>query len=51
MIVPMLQPNDAVIVMSNGGFGGIHRKLLNALAGKTASSGQSSAFSFPTTSK
>ena len=26
------RPGDLVVVMSNGGFGGIHRKLLQALA-------------------
>ena len=26
------QPGDHILVMSNGGFGGIHGKLLNALA-------------------
>jgi len=30
-LLPRLQPGDAVIVMSNGGFGGIHRKLLERL--------------------
>ncbi|WP_028310613.1 UDP-N-acetylmuramate:L-alanyl-gamma-D-glutamyl-meso-diaminopimelate ligase [Derxia gummosa] len=28
------QPGDRVLVMSNGGFGGVHHKLLEALAGK-----------------
>ncbi|HWP84716.1 MAG TPA: UDP-N-acetylmuramate:L-alanyl-gamma-D-glutamyl-meso-diaminopimelate ligase [Terriglobia bacterium] len=28
---PQLQPGDVVVVMSNGGFGGVHRKLLSAL--------------------
>jgi UDP-N-acetylmuramate: L-alanyl-gamma-D-glutamyl-meso-diaminopimelate ligase len=32
-IVPMLQPNDVVVVFSNGGFDGIHEKLLGALRG------------------
>jgi UDP-N-acetylmuramate: L-alanyl-gamma-D-glutamyl-meso-diaminopimelate ligase len=27
------RPGDQVLVMSNGGFGGIHEKLLTALAG------------------
>jgi UDP-N-acetylmuramate: L-alanyl-gamma-D-glutamyl-meso-diaminopimelate ligase len=27
------QPGDHVVVMSNGGFGGIHQKLLTALSG------------------
>jgi UDP-N-acetylmuramate: L-alanyl-gamma-D-glutamyl-meso-diaminopimelate ligase len=26
------QPGDLVVLMSNGGFGGIHQKLLRALA-------------------
>ena len=26
------RPGDLVVIMSNGGFGGIHRKLLEALA-------------------
>jgi len=30
-VVSMCQPGDQVVVMSNGGFGGIHAKLLNAL--------------------
>jgi UDP-N-acetylmuramate: L-alanyl-gamma-D-glutamyl-meso-diaminopimelate ligase len=35
-IVAEHRPGDLVVVMSNGGFGGIHRKLLNALAGAPA---------------
>ena len=31
-IASAAQPGDHVLVMSNGGFGGIHGKLLNALA-------------------
>jgi UDP-N-acetylmuramate: L-alanyl-gamma-D-glutamyl-meso-diaminopimelate ligase len=31
-IVRERRPGDLVVVMSNGGFGGIHRKLLQALA-------------------
>ncbi len=31
-IVREHRPGDLVVVMSNGGFGGIHRKLLRALA-------------------
>jgi UDP-N-acetylmuramate: L-alanyl-gamma-D-glutamyl-meso-diaminopimelate ligase len=31
-IVGEHQPGDLVVLMSNGGFGGIHRKLLEALA-------------------
>ncbi len=30
-IVPMLKPSDVVVVFSNGGFDGIHEKLLGAL--------------------
>ena len=29
---PRLKPRDVVLIMSNGGFGGIHQKLLDALA-------------------
>ena len=32
-IVTAAQPGDSILVMSNGGFGGIHDKLLQALAG------------------
>ncbi|MBS4098043.1 MAG: UDP-N-acetylmuramate:L-alanyl-gamma-D-glutamyl-meso-diaminopimelate ligase [Sulfuricella sp.] len=32
-IVAVAQPGDHILVMSNGGFGGIHEKLLAALAG------------------
>ncbi|HVS61080.1 MAG TPA: cyanophycin synthetase, partial [Gemmatimonadaceae bacterium] len=31
-LVPRLKERDVVLVMSNGGFGGIHQKLLDALA-------------------
>ena len=31
-IVPQLRPTDVVTVFSNGGFGGIHGKLLEALS-------------------
>jgi UDP-N-acetylmuramate: L-alanyl-gamma-D-glutamyl-meso-diaminopimelate ligase len=31
-IVQAAQPGDHILVMSNGGFGGIHQKLLQALA-------------------
>ncbi|MFL5636416.1 MAG: UDP-N-acetylmuramate:L-alanyl-gamma-D-glutamyl-meso-diaminopimelate ligase [Gemmatimonadaceae bacterium] len=31
-LVPRLQPRDVVLIMSNGGFGGIHQKLLDRLA-------------------
>ena len=33
-ILPRLQSGDVVIIMSNGAFGGIHQKLLQALAGR-----------------
>jgi UDP-N-acetylmuramate: L-alanyl-gamma-D-glutamyl-meso-diaminopimelate ligase len=33
---PRLKERDVVLVMSNGGFGGIHQKLLDALAGDRA---------------
>jgi UDP-N-acetylmuramate: L-alanyl-gamma-D-glutamyl-meso-diaminopimelate ligase len=33
-IVAAVQPGDHVLCMSNGGFGGIHAKLLDALAAK-----------------
>lgn len=33
-IVEQAQPSDTILVMSNGGFGGIHEKLLAALAEK-----------------
>ena len=33
---PRLKERDVVLIMSNGGFGGIHQKLLDALAGNTA---------------
>jgi UDP-N-acetylmuramate: L-alanyl-gamma-D-glutamyl-meso-diaminopimelate ligase len=31
-LAPRLKPRDVVLVMSNGGFGGIHQKLLDAIA-------------------
>jgi len=31
-IAALAQPDDHILVMSNGGFGGIHEKLLAALA-------------------
>jgi len=34
MIVKTALPGDTILVMSNGGFGGIHQKLLDALARK-----------------
>lgn len=39
MVVKTAQPGDHILVMSNGGFGGIHQKLLDGLAKK---SGQAS---------
>ena len=30
-VVPELRPGDVVAIMSNGGFGGIHDKILSAL--------------------
>ena len=33
-LTPQLRPDDVVVVMSNGGFGGIHEKLLDALKPK-----------------
>jgi UDP-N-acetylmuramate: L-alanyl-gamma-D-glutamyl-meso-diaminopimelate ligase len=36
-LLPMFRAGDAVIVMSNGGFGGIHRKLLQGLSRSRAS--------------
>ena len=33
-IVPLLRPNDVVAIFSNGGFGGIHGKILAALQAK-----------------
>ncbi|WP_438334081.1 UDP-N-acetylmuramate:L-alanyl-gamma-D-glutamyl-meso-diaminopimelate ligase [Edwardsiella tarda] len=36
MIVKNAQPGDHILVMSNGGFGGIHERLLQALAQKEA---------------
>jgi UDP-N-acetylmuramate-alanine ligase len=34
MLVEQAQPGDTVLIMSNGGFGGIHDKLLSALSHK-----------------
>ena len=34
MVAKLANPSDHVLVMSNGGFGGFHDKLLNALASK-----------------
>jgi len=33
-LAPELRPGDVAVVMSNGGFGGIHRKLLDALSSR-----------------
>src|SRR5262249_46960608 len=33
-IAPELSPGDVVVIMSNGGFGGIHQKMLDALDGR-----------------
>jgi UDP-N-acetylmuramate: L-alanyl-gamma-D-glutamyl-meso-diaminopimelate ligase len=33
-IAPRLRQNDVVLIMSNGGFGGIHQKLLDALGSR-----------------
>ena len=33
-LVPELRSGDVVAIMSNGGFGGIHEKILNALRAK-----------------
>jgi UDP-N-acetylmuramate: L-alanyl-gamma-D-glutamyl-meso-diaminopimelate ligase len=35
-IAPELHSGDVAVIMSNGGFGGIHRKLLAALAGRAS---------------
>lgn len=34
MVMKTAQPGDYILVMSNGGFGGIHQKLLDALAAR-----------------
>ena len=34
------RPGDHVLVMSNGGFGGVHQKLLDALSARPASQGR-----------
>ena len=31
-IVSVAKPNDHILVMSNGGFGGVHQKILDALS-------------------
>ena len=35
-VVAAAQPGDQVLVMSNGGFGGVHQKLLDALSARPA---------------
>lgn len=35
-VVEQAQPEDTILVMSNGGFGGIHEKLLSALLARSA---------------
>ena len=37
-LAPELRPGDVVVVMSNGGFGGIHQKLLDALDARSRTS-------------
>ncbi|GLX78025.1 UDP-N-acetylmuramate--L-alanyl-gamma-D-glutamyl-meso-2,6-diaminoheptandioate ligase [Thalassotalea insulae] len=37
-VVQATQPDDTIVVMSNGGFGGIHQKLLTQLANKSLAS-------------
>ena len=34
-LLPQVREGDVVVIMSNGGFGGIHEKLLAALRGTT----------------
>jgi UDP-N-acetylmuramate: L-alanyl-gamma-D-glutamyl-meso-diaminopimelate ligase len=34
-LAPRMEPDDVVLIMSNGGFDGIHRKLVEALAHRT----------------
>jgi len=36
-LAPRLASNEVVVIMSNGSFGGIHEKLLNALRKSEAS--------------
>jgi len=48
-IVAQAQAGDAVLVMSNGGFGGIHDKLLALFKTKTATSAATSATTSATT--
>ena len=35
-VIAQVQSGDAIVIMSNGGFGGIHGKLVNALRAKFA---------------
>jgi UDP-N-acetylmuramate: L-alanyl-gamma-D-glutamyl-meso-diaminopimelate ligase len=35
-VVAAAEPGDHVLVMSNGGFGGVHQKLLDALSARPA---------------
>ena len=39
-VVREARPGDHVLVMSNGGFGGVHGKLLGALQAREAASGR-----------
>ena len=38
-LAPRLRRNDVVVIMSNGSFGGIHQKMLDALSAETNESG------------
>jgi UDP-N-acetylmuramate: L-alanyl-gamma-D-glutamyl-meso-diaminopimelate ligase len=38
-VVRDARPGDSVLVMSNGGFGGVHQKLLDALAERAKEQG------------
>lgn len=40
MIVNSVKPNDVILIMSNGGFGGIHGKILKRLQAKFAKNNQ-----------
>ena len=40
MVIKASLPGDHILVMSNGGFGGIHGKLLAALAAKASAAAQ-----------
>jgi UDP-N-acetylmuramate: L-alanyl-gamma-D-glutamyl-meso-diaminopimelate ligase len=35
-VVHAARPGDQILVMSNGGFGGVHQKLLDALSARGA---------------